>query len=331
GKWKACAEAGPGRGRRGVDEGGSKKVRWQSSVGTGYSLSSPQPYFSVIRECYPHFLHGRSKAGEVVVYECSGRMKFGRLASMGITPEGIQAHYSFLYEFVWTRLAPGEDSRLVTILDVGGLTLSTFRNNAMIGRYLRATAEMMEKNYPGRQGRVVMINAPWWVGGVWKGPVGMLSSLAQQRCRIMGKDFLEELLEYLDIDQIPQEYQGKSPYPLGNHPDDIALRCLAAANTAASLSDSRVALEPSSLPLGHQEAPSHVMSSPRATNSPGDSGWPGAPFSLATDSSLAQRLASLVPQRPGWGRGSGGATHAFLGVENRFRYDQERKMWVMEG
>ena len=44
----------------------------------------------LIRACYPYYAHGRSKKGEVVVYERTGRMQFGKLAAAGVTPFDMQ-------------------------------------------------------------------------------------------------------------------------------------------------------------------------------------------------------------------------------------------------
>lgn len=44
---------------------------------------------------------------------------------------------------------------------------------------------------------------------------------------------------------------------------------------------------------------------------------------------VTQRLVSAV--RRVRGAGTGSATPAYLGVENRFRYDEKQKIWVMEG
>lgn len=46
---------------------------------------------------------------------------------------------------------------------------------------------------------------------------------------------------------------------------------------------------------------------------------------------LTQRLASAVRSMRGGVGGRMRATQAYLGVENKFRYDAERRMWVMEG
>lgn len=75
-------------------------IRWRRETGAERSLSSPQPTLEIIRECYPYYAHGRSKKGEVVVYERTGRMQFGRLAEAGVTPSDMQVTNTFGDELV---------------------------------------------------------------------------------------------------------------------------------------------------------------------------------------------------------------------------------------
>lgn len=64
--------------------------RWRAETGADRSLSTPQPTFEVVKQCYPYFLHGRSRKGEVVVYEQTGKMQFGRLSEAGVSPFRMQ-------------------------------------------------------------------------------------------------------------------------------------------------------------------------------------------------------------------------------------------------
>ena len=65
-------------------------VRWREETGAEESLSAPRPNIGIIRECYPCYAHGRSKEGELVVYELMGRMRFDRLARAGVTRFDMQ-------------------------------------------------------------------------------------------------------------------------------------------------------------------------------------------------------------------------------------------------
>ncbi|CBJ32831.1 conserved unknown protein [Ectocarpus siliculosus] len=394
-------------------------VKWRTDTGAERSLSTPQPTLDIIKQCYPYFVHGRSKKGEVVVYEQTGKMQFGRLADAGVSPFDMQMHYAFFNDFVFSKLndEDDDDAKLMTVLDVGELRLATIKNNTVVTKYLAATAEVMQKHYPERQSRILVVNAPWWFAGIWKGVSGVLSSGTQAKLQIRGKNFLPTLLEHVDASQIPSEYGGDSPQALGESTDEMALCRLAASLGPTSLppppegaapsrsdagdgersgdgsavgsvasgdgdddhlvpdysdgvgSESGV-MEEGGIPgefvgggggggsshgLRDGEEGSALQASPRPRESSavsaaaaaggasrdakgasfgpgsgedGDGGerGPSADGGGSTGGlGVTQRFASAVR------RMRGGATRAYLGVENKFRYDTARRMWVMEG
>jgi hypothetical protein len=47
-------------------------LEWRKRMKVQAILSEPQPHFHAIKQYYPHFLHGRSHRGELVVYEFPG-------------------------------------------------------------------------------------------------------------------------------------------------------------------------------------------------------------------------------------------------------------------
>ncbi|CAM9553888.1 unnamed protein product [Ectocarpus fasciculatus] len=395
-------------------------IKWRADTGAERSLSTPQPTLDIIKQCYPYFVHGRSKKGEVVVYEQTGKMQFGRLADAGVSPFDMQMHYSFFNDFVFSKLnaEDDDDAKLMTVLDVGELRLATIKNNTVVTKYLAATAEVMQKHYPERQSRILVVNAPWWFAGIWKGVSGVLSSGTQAKLQIRGKNFLPTLLEHVDASQIPSEYGGDSPQALGESTDEMALRRLAASlgptslppppppeGAARSRSDvgasqrsgddgsavggvasgdgddgdhlvagysSGVGGESGAMeeggmpgefvggggggsshgfPDGAESSTLHASSRPRESSAvsaaaaggangdakgasfgPGSGGdgdgggrRPTADGGSAGGLGVTQRFASAVR------RMRGGATRAYLGVENKFRYDTARRMWVMEG
>lgn len=158
--------------------------------------------------------------------------------------------------------------------------------------------------------------------------------------------------------QIPPEYGGSSPYGLGSAPEEVALRELAeslgpTSLLAASGERPRTPASPRTAPAPSGTAPgsaadharggggtsparagegrsSRVAAGPRRSDLGGvrDEGQ-GRQEGGKQRPRVSQRLASVVRRMRG--AGGGGATMAYLGVENRFRYDGERRMWVMDG
>lgn len=76
------------------------------------------------------------------------------------------------------------------------------RSPALSSRYLAATAEVMQKHYPERQSRILVVNAPWWFAGIWKTVSGMLASGTQAKLQIRGTNFLPTLLEHVDVSEV---------------------------------------------------------------------------------------------------------------------------------
>jgi len=47
-------------------------LAWREEYNIDNILREPQPDFDLIKECYPHFIHGTSKFGTPVYYEMLG-------------------------------------------------------------------------------------------------------------------------------------------------------------------------------------------------------------------------------------------------------------------
>ncbi|CAM9921020.1 unnamed protein product, partial [Phaeothamnion confervicola] len=198
-------------------------MQWRRENNVDSVLREQQPNFNIIKECYPHFLHGRSRTGEIICYENPGKMDFGRLNSLGVGPDKLQRHYCFVNDYIWGRLSPGDNDTLMTVLDVGGLTLSTLKGNTVMHRYLAATAEVMQKHYPERQSRIMIVNAPWWFASAYRLAASVLTANTTAKLQVSGTNFLPALLQFVDEVQIPREYGGQSPYPLGEAPEEAGI------------------------------------------------------------------------------------------------------------
>ena len=62
-------------------------------------------------------------------------------------------------------------------------------------------------NYPEIVGKLLIINAPMVFTGIWAFIKGFLDERLKNKITLLGKNYMPTLLEYIDLDQIP-EYLG---------------------------------------------------------------------------------------------------------------------------
>ena len=174
-------------------------------------LREPQPFFDVIKDAYPHWLGGRSRKGELVYWECVGRVDAEKLRKAGVTLDALIRHYIFLNEWTWKVLSPaakGSESYQVVILDVADMRLQHVGGLRL--EYLRACADIAQLNYPDRTSRYVVINAPAWMPVVWRVVEPLLN--AENRSKITlcrpGKPTRDCLLDLIDPKYVPASYGG---------------------------------------------------------------------------------------------------------------------------
>lgn len=109
----------------------------------------------------------------------------------------------------------------VVIFDLKDLTYSL--DTRTLSVFSQCTT-MDNKYYPERLHRCYMINAPWYpplpsplfistsfryFTAIWSLLQPFIDPVTRQKIRILGSNFLEELREVLDDNQIPVEYGGK--------------------------------------------------------------------------------------------------------------------------
>jgi len=202
--------------------------------------TQPNTWFLKIKEAYPHFVHGHSKAGFPIIYEQPGRMNLKALFRNGCEIADMVKHYIFFMEYIANHVcicpeiqqlasenstgAPNSSSwGTMVVMDVKGAGLSHLSGDVV--KYLKNAGDINSAHYPNTMKRAFLVNSPFWLAGAWSGLKGILPESVQVDILSESK-YLDSLRLYIDNDQIPQEYGGASPYPLGEHPYEVALRKL---------------------------------------------------------------------------------------------------------
>lgn len=203
--------------------------------------SMPHRWFRPIKEAYPHFVHGFSKAGYPIIYEQPGKMNLKALFRSECNISDMAQHYVYFMEYLANRICIRNDvrSRLgsdppphssstwgsMVVMDVKGAGLSHLSGDVL--RYLKTAGDTNSKHYPLTMKRAFVVNSPFWLAGVWSKLKGILPESVQ--VEFLSSD-MTPLREYIDEDQIPPEYGGTSQYALGKHPFEVDLEKMVEEN-----------------------------------------------------------------------------------------------------
>lgn len=222
-----------------AQEAWEETQRWRSEKEVWRIHTLPNPWYSKIKDAYPHFVHGYSKQGFPVVYEQPGRMELKRLFAEGCDVDDMLYHYTFFMEFISNIICTSDEIReklgpnppphssstwgIMVVMDVKGAGLSQLSGN--VARYVKKAGDINSAHYPTSMKRAFLINAPFWLGGAWSGIKGILPDSVQVDI-LSERMYHTALLEYIEDDQIPPEYGGSSPYKLGEHPFEVDLKNL---------------------------------------------------------------------------------------------------------
>jgi len=217
--------------------------RWRFEKRVWRIHTLPNPWFAKIKEAYPHFVHGHSKAGYPIIYEQPGNMNLKELFRNGCEIADMVGHYTFFMEFVSNCICTRPEIRsthhasdsgiieshspsswgIMVVMDVKGAGLSHLSGDVL--KYLKQAGDINSNHYPNSMKRAFLVNSPFWLAGAWSGIKGILPASVQVDILSETK-YSDALRQHIDDDQIPPEYGGSSPYSLGDHPYEAELRQL---------------------------------------------------------------------------------------------------------
>lgn len=199
-------------------------LQWREEQNVDQILAEPQPNWALIKECYPHFLHRKDKLGHPIYIERLGYIDLKRLQSNGVTIDEMLRYYVFLTEYIWKFVEPDfEHGALVTILDVDNVGMSDLRGDALT--FLKAASKIIQQHYVERSYKMFIVNAPGWFSILWKVIAPLLNENTRRKISILGRGkALEPILEVVDADSLPKIFGGTDELPLGQAPEELALR-----------------------------------------------------------------------------------------------------------
>lgn len=199
----------------------------------------PDLRFHHAKRYYPSCYHGICKEGVVLEYSFPGRMDPDALLPNQEATKELLNHHVFMQEYVSTRLytdhkswqSLGREPRQIhdirdrlelinIVIDVKGADISLFR--ADVFSFLKSMIDRSTSHYPAMANACLVINAPFWVSGVFATIKPLLPDSLSVEI-VSEANTLATLRKYVDEDQIPVEYGGSCPYPLHQHPLELRL------------------------------------------------------------------------------------------------------------
>ena len=199
---------------------------WRKNEGIDSILDQPQPHFHDIKAHYPHFYHKTSLAGNLVYYERPGvatlRIPIKRKQ---ISIAAVVRHYVFMNEYMYNVYDSRPDCKVVSIWDVTGAGPYDLVGNAR--KLMAAIMKCMKDNYPERTEMLFIINAPQWFTAMWAVIKTMADPSVLDKIKILGTDYTSELFKWVAPCNVPTEFGGEDPTPIGQSDEEIALRNVA--------------------------------------------------------------------------------------------------------
>lgn len=104
--------------------------------------------------------------------------------------------------------ASSETQKLCIVLDARGIGMKDIGGEAF--EFIRRCTGTMQKHYPQRSFKIFFVNVPSWFGMAWKGIKPLLSEATRAKTNIVSEsDTPATLLEFIDAENLPEEYGGK--------------------------------------------------------------------------------------------------------------------------
>lgn len=183
--------------------------RWRDELKLDSDGLSPEKVhnFAMLSRVIPFFCGSHDKEGRPLYIEKTGKIQVQLLSERVQRSDFIKLHVIGMEKM--TKLMQ-ENSRkfgkpvhqLTTVLDLSGLGLA-HRN---VLHFLHLATELDQKYYPDIVAKVLVVNAPWVLPGLWEMIKMFVHESLQSRVYVLSNT--RELLQHIDAAQLPEEYGG---------------------------------------------------------------------------------------------------------------------------
>ncbi|RLN62480.1 hypothetical protein BBJ29_002139 [Phytophthora kernoviae] len=185
-------------------------------------LATPQPHFRLIRGILPHYFHGYTSDGHLVVWDFVGRVKMEKLYAAGFTTTDLRNHYRFFLAFAQEMLLRTPTQKIVYVVDLEGLSLRDTDARAIDG--VSAVVTTLQRELPDRLQAVAVLNAPVWFSQVMSSIRPHLAKRTADKVSFLSKETAtQNLVALIGVDSLPQRYGGRNGVEIGKSAQERSL------------------------------------------------------------------------------------------------------------
>lgn len=185
-------------------------------------LSTPRPHFRMIRSILPHYFHGYTADGHVIVWDFLGQVKMDRLHSSGFTTADIREHYRFLLQFAVHKLLKAPTQRIVYVIDLEGLTLTDTDDRVVATA--KSVVSALQNEFPDKIQAVAVLNAPVWFSQVMAALRPKISKRTLDKVSFYRAETMtSDLIGLVGVDSLPRRYGGRNGVDIGKSSQERSL------------------------------------------------------------------------------------------------------------
>jgi len=207
------------RNREEASEHWYRHLAWRSENRVDFILDEQLPQFNFIKKFFPHYFHGTSIDGDIVLF-VSGKPDIYRLLSeIGVQP--VLRYFVFVNEWLSRRLTFDlPPQQLIAVYDASNIKVSDISSDSIA--LLQSILRIAESHYIDRCKLLIILSPPIYFPIIWRGLSPLLSERSKSMIRIVYKDLEATLQLYILRANLPAEYYGTAN--LGSDPLEIMFR-----------------------------------------------------------------------------------------------------------
>eukprot|EP00944_MAST-04C_sp_MAST-4C-sp1_P008153 g8153.t1 len=196
-----------------------KAVKIREELGADKILEKRDSNEIIWQNGTPHYHYGHDKLGRPFYIELSGLVRVGKLLEPAgpLTREDFKHRHVVHMEYMARRISDAKKrhgahvSQLTQIMDLQGLSMFGDSRGMTL---FRDAIDIDQNAYPEYLGNLFLINAPFIFRGMWSVIKGWVDPKTAKKFIVLGSDYRETLLKYIDEDSLPVQYGGTCTKPL---------------------------------------------------------------------------------------------------------------------